>query len=202
MTKTFDEFADGDIQRIAATVVRLENQVRNLSQELRSLGNRNRRGVDIWEGVTGAHAGATPYPAIGTGCVFPVELSELHWAETISLCPTSTKNDLSQFIVARTIDSSYVGTGTHVVGVHVRGSHGGRYWIISAPKKVLRFTLDSVLDTSDESKPAQAGGGPVTVNNLETSTAGVYVFSGTSGAAGLAEWVTGSTYQIIQMECP
>jgi len=79
-------------------------------------------------------------------------------------------------------------------------------------KSLVRFTLDSTLATSDESKSAtivtQYGDGftaditvTITVYNLLTSTASVYVFSGASGDAGLAIWDSGVNYRIIQLEC-
>lgn len=82
-----------------------------------------------------------------------------------------------------------------------------------APQKLLvRFTIDSALTTGDASVAAtitnQYGPGPdgtetaITVHNLLTSVAATYVFSGASGAAGLAMWDSGTDYRIIQMECP
>ena len=83
----------------------------------------------------------------------------------------------------------------------------------SATRKLLvRFTLDAALATSDASKAAtitnQYGPGTdaddtaITVHNLLTQTAATYVFSGASGAAGLAMWDSAQNYRIIQMECP
>lgn len=79
-------------------------------------------------------------------------------------------------------------------------------------KLLVRFTLDAALATSDASKAAtitnQYGPGvdatstAITVHNLLTSTAATYVFSGASGAAGLAMWDADQNYRIIQMECP
>ena len=79
-------------------------------------------------------------------------------------------------------------------------------------KQLNRFTLNATLATSDASKAAtitdQYGPGinadvtvAITVYNLETSTGGVYVFSGASGAAGQAIWDSGTNYRITQMQC-
>jgi len=88
----------------------------------------------------------------------------------------------------------------------------GKIWVVNPNIKTrVRFTLDSALGTSDSSKAAtvdtQHGAGvngatAITVTNLETSSAGVYVFSGDSGDAGWADWDTGTTYTITNMECP
>lgn len=81
-------------------------------------------------------------------------------------------------------------------------------------KLLVRFTLSAALATSDASKSATiasqygfgcdgtTSSGGITVHNLLTATAATYVFSGASGAAGLAMWDSGQNYRIIQMECP
>ena len=77
-------------------------------------------------------------------------------------------------------------------------------------KGTVRFTLDSALATSDETKaatitkqigPGFEGATAITVYNHLTDTAGVYEFSGPSGGAGLAVWDKGTDYYIIQMQC-
>jgi hypothetical protein len=82
----------------------------------------------------------------------------------------------------------------------------------STKKQYCRFTLDAALATTDANKAAtiqsQWGTGTdhstsITVNNLLTHTAGTYVFEGDSGDAGIAIYSgSGSTWYIIQMECP
>lgn len=82
-------------------------------------------------------------------------------------------------------------------------------------KPLIRFTLSAALATSDASKTGtiqtqygpgvaspDTGSGAITLHNLLTSTGGVYVFEGASGAAGLAMWDSGTNYRILQMECP
>jgi hypothetical protein len=90
----------------------------------------------------------------------------------------------------------------------------GRYEIIVDPgyKSLVRFTLDNALTTSEASESAtitdQYGLGndndetAITVHNLLTHTAGVYVFEGDASDAGLALWDSAQNYRIIMMECP
>ena len=95
--------------------------------------------------------------------------------------------------------------------------HNGKSvnWLLfgGQKKQLCRFTLDEALATSDADAEAtivtQYGSGAnhattdITVENLLTSVTGVYVFSGASGKAGLAFYSgSGSTWPIIQMECP
>lgn len=89
----------------------------------------------------------------------------------------------------------------------------GVLWVMNrfGNQRLVRFTLSAALTTSDATKSAtitnQYGPGvaatttTITVHNLATS-GGAYVFSGASGAAGLALWDSGTNYRIIQMECP
>ena len=89
-------------------------------------------------------------------------------------------------------------------------------WAIRAGlrKPLVRFTLDSALTTTQASKAATVAAGEqygpgrdaddlsITVHNLLTKTASVYLFEGDSGDAGLAFWDSDQNYRIIQMECP
>jgi hypothetical protein len=75
-------------------------------------------------------------------------------------------------------------------------------------KRLCRFTLDDDLTTSDASQDAtiitQYGQGvehtatAITVYNLETSSAGVYLFAGDSGDAGLAYYDEDDHWIILQ----
>lgn len=88
-------------------------------------------------------------------------------------------------------------------------------WLITQPlwpQMLVRFTLDSAMTTSDSSKAAtitnqyglgvQSADTSITVHNMQTASGGVYLFEGSSGAAGLAFWDTDDDYIIVQMECP
>jgi hypothetical protein len=79
-------------------------------------------------------------------------------------------------------------------------------------KRLVRFTLNEALTTSDQFKAAtithQYGPGidhtetTITVFNMLTHSPGTYLFEGDSGDAGLAMWDSDSNFIIIQMECP
>lgn len=77
-------------------------------------------------------------------------------------------------------------------------------------KPLIRFTLGGALTINDasvsgtaQSHYGQGVDGPtsVTLYNLETASAGTYVFAGDSGDAGWAIFDQGSSYMIIQLEC-
>jgi len=99
------------------------------------------------------------------------------------------------------------GTGTKWAVIAIGGSHTGQL-----KKQHCRFTLGGALATTDASQSAtiQTQYGPgvdhpstsITVRNLLTHTAGTYVFEGDSGDAGIAMYDSGTTWNIIQMECP
>lgn len=103
----------------------------------------------------------------------------------------------------------YVPEGTYVL---VRRQRNGQYVIISpVGLHWIEFELTEVLTTADADCTADvvdgfggdlpATGTGVTLLNLETSSAGTYVFAGASGAKGLAFHKGGTTYQIFQLEC-
>ena len=81
-------------------------------------------------------------------------------------------------------------------------------------KKLVRFTFAQSMTTADASKTATitnqygpgidgpTGAGAITVYNLLTHTAGVYVFEGDIGDAGLACHDSGNDYRILFPECP
>lgn len=89
----------------------------------------------------------------------------------------------------------------------------GIFWVASPIifKPHCRFTLNSALATSESSKAAtitdQWGQGiahpttAITVENLLTKTAGLYLFEGVSGAAGRASYKSGTNWNIENMEC-
>ena len=79
-------------------------------------------------------------------------------------------------------------------------------------KRLCRFLLDATLTTSDATVLGvitnQYGSGiahsttsTITLGNLLTSGTSVYLFAGSSGAAGLAAWDSATTWRILQMEC-
>ena len=82
----------------------------------------------------------------------------------------------------------------------------------SGYKQLCRFTAGSAFTTASASVSAtiQTQYGPgashpstaITAYNLLNGAESAYVFSGASGAAGLAMWDSGTSWRIIQMECP
>jgi len=136
-------------------------------------------------------------------------------ADLSSLDDTDTSQDIT--VVDPLSQSSDLLSGDSGQCIEQLDVDGTRYFVAlsastSRAKLFCRFTLDAALATSDASKAAtiqtQWGYGTdhstsITVNNLETSTASTYVFEGDSGDAGIAIYSgSGSTWYIIQMECP
>lgn len=110
--------------------------------------------------------------------------------------------------------AGYVPEGTIVFVQRVRS---GLYVIVDggadAFKRLARFTLDAPMSALDQWGEAtitdQYGPGndhsqttEVHVRNMLTSVTDTYLFSGASGAAGLALWDYGDYWIIIQMQCP
>ena len=90
----------------------------------------------------------------------------------------------------------------------------GEWWIMpghGAGLHWIEFELTEDIETSDASAAASvvSGYGPglpaastaVTILNLATDTASVYMFEGSSGAHGLAMYKGGTTYQAWQLNC-
>lgn len=112
---------------------------------------------------------------------------------------TAVTTDLVQF-------NRHIRTGLPIV---VTG--GGAAATSTDHKPLIRFTLSAALTTTEASESAvitnQYGTGltnsatAITVHNLLTSLANTYVFSGSTGYAGLAIWDSSNNYRIIQMQC-
>ena len=106
-------------------------------------------------------------------------------------------------------------TGQWVVGV--RDFKSGNFFALPQTgsgqlKALCRFRLDAALATADASKAAvitnQFGVGiahsttsTITVYNLQNGAASAYLFEGSSGDAGYAEWDSARNWRIVQMEC-
>ena len=117
--------------------------------------------------------------------------------------------------VTRTLYSLWphaVPSGFLVLGIRtLDGTLWAAEWL-DRPQLFCRFTLGATLTTSDASKTGTIqtyygfgkdhASSTATFNNLLTHTAGTYVFEGASGDAGLAYYTgSGTTWQIVQMEC-
>ena len=114
---------------------------------------------------------------------------------------------------------STVARTTSEYTVAVRDYQSGRWMAVAGSgaatgnKRLCRFVLDAALSTSAASAAAKivvqygdgtahSTTGTITVGNLLTSGTSVFLFEGTSGAAGLAYWDSGTEWRIVQMECP
>lgn len=205
------EFDEGSIRRIAQTVTRLEAQVYNLQRQLLRV-RPSAQWMELFTGKTTTSADLPTYPT--AGCQFVVQVENWGFDETVGSCPTlTTTAHTSKFVLARTIDGSLLAENTRVFGFRIAGQGARRHWImpVATFKPEVRFTLDAVLATSDASKSAtitdQYGPGTanptlaITVHNLLTDTAGSYLFSGPSAAAGLAFHDSGQNYRIHQLQC-
>lgn len=142
-------------------------------------------------------------------------------AQLLKWYPTSGYSATARKVWVQTLDSEGTGSsGDPVVGSNVWAAWMGdtRAWEVVGPpdadlkKRLVRFVLDEALTTNDEHKAAtiedQYGPGidhtetSITVYNMPTHTASVYLFEGDEGDAGLAMWDSESDFIIIQMECP
>jgi hypothetical protein len=143
-----------------------------------------------------------------------VNAEMLKWVDSSGYVTTGRK------VYVRGLDATDEDPGVPEVGSHVWAiwMYDTAVWeVVNAPstdlsKRLVRFTLSATMTTSDESKAAtivnQYGPGidhaetAITVKNMLTHVAGVYLFEGDSGDAGLAMWDSGTTFIIIMMECP
>jgi hypothetical protein len=167
---------------------------------------------------------SSSYPS--SGDTFSIRLLDAYFSSltpgstTMTTTERTSESDAEDAadVTAREINGQYLPEGTHVFAMWQRGSQDpgsyGEWWISAGDtrKRWCRFTLSAAMTTSDSSKSAtihsQIGPGvahtttSITVNNLLTSSSGVYLFEGASGAAGLAVFDSGTTWQIVNMECP
>lgn len=114
---------------------------------------------------------------------------------------------------------SSIARSTSEYTVAVRDYKSGNFMAVagsgatSSSKKLCRFLLDAAMTTSDASGTgkitnqygdgtAHSTSGTITVGNMLTAATSAYLFSGSSGAAGLAYWDSGTNWRILQMECP
>lgn len=218
---TPDPFTDRQLLAIEQTIDRLVTQ--QLSQRLAS--HKFHRNIRLAKTVE--HS--STYPVSGDtfwvrflDCAFnPLSAG----STTLTALERTAEGDTddSADVLAREINGQYLAQGTLVFALWQRGLSGdpssyGEWWISAGAsgggyKHFCRFTLNAALATTDGSKGAtiqtQWGVGTdhpstsITVNNLLTHTSGTYVFEGDSGDAGIAIWSgSGTTWYIIQMECP
>lgn len=156
-------------------------------------------------GVTYAYSSSTVRTATSSEGTVTQTVSPEYYANEVISCARS-------FTVIADHTGLRDDDGAPIEWVDVNSS--GRLWLNEDLnlKRRCRFTLDSALTTADASVAAtitsQRGPGTehpdtaITVHNLETSSAGTYVFEGDSGDAGWAEWDSETDWDIENMECP
>lgn len=194
------------IQALRADHERLRLEVMQMQQQLRMVSQTAEPGayeVGMTDGTDGISAmGAGLTPGSGSVSLYRVRadgtLVDLNWTQT-----------------CYTLSHEGVGSGEFVP---LWRDAWGKLWTDPSATKsqkylFCRFTLDAALTTSDSTQDATLdmqwgygvahAYGTITVNNLETHTSGTYVFEGDSGDAGIAVYSgSGTTWFIIQMECP
>ena len=133
--------------------------------------------------------------------------------------PNTGSGAITVFNMLRVDGSTYDFTGSNGDVGYARWDSGNNYRIIHMElqpyKPIIDFALTAALGTNEASESAtivaqfghgrsnpNTSSGAITVYNLETSTAGVYLFEGVSGAKGRAAWDSGNNYRILNMECP
>lgn len=125
---TFDE---DSVRLIAHEVQRMRNQFFNLTSELDSLRAASSVGPIQFVGKTTTNAAHPTYPTVG--CKFLVQRVDHDWDNgTVNECDAGNKTEIGQYVVARTIGGLFLPENTKVLVQHVRGSHGGRWMIITA----------------------------------------------------------------------
>lgn len=185
-------------RRVAA----LERQVAALESQLRRVSTQRMvtpLGARLWR--------ATLNEAFGDTTAHVAASDLLSISGTDTLLDVSLYDPLDVFDMLATDDAIYVLEQLDVNGTRRFVPLGNE-----RKKRLCRFTLDAALATSDASKAAtithQFGEGidhastSITVYNLLTHTAGTYVFEGDSSDAGYAYYDSGTSWRIIQMECP
>ena len=193
------------IEQLRRDHQRLEMQINNLSSRLRAFTNELTDDIKVYIGQNGgSQIAARSGTTVSSGTV------------TVYKQTGGTINSVSQTVTAFNLSTDAVAANAYV---NVAMDRYGTYWVLvggagtSYKKHLCRFTAGGNFGITSASVTgtitAQIGEGDshttttgVTFNNLETGSAGTYVFEGGSGDAGLAYFSSGTTWQIIQMECP
>lgn len=213
---------DGSVRRRLAQLEREQDRQAKLLTEATRRAAVNHYPV-VRLAVTVADTNDTPdYPLPPANC-FKIAFADSKFTRTVgSQTLTTTKRNSTSASYqdwARTINGLWVPEETlvAVLDTPAYASGDGHWFIIGAypVKPLVRFTLAAALATTDASKTATithqfgfgvastyTGAAAITVHNLETHTAGTYVFFGSSGDAGYAFLDVDDDYRIIQMECP
>jgi len=156
MTKKINTFDDDSVQRIGDAVQRLHSQINNLDDRL-ARTMRNNEGKTIRTGKTVANPAGGEYP--DEGCQFYVQFQDWAFIEDDGLCePLDRRPWEAKFVVARTLDESYVAEGTDVIIFKVPGKEGHRWWMIAmdeaAGATLVRVSPLDHFHPTDEEIPA------------------------------------------------
>ena len=200
--------AHDSLRQLSAQFQRMQQEMNNLRRRLSAfrceLGGEENVIFGVADASIAGTSAALADPASGTLNVYKFNST----GGTTDTSRDETVHNLST--VARTT-SEYT--------VAVRDYESGRWMAVAGSgaatgnKRLCRFVLDAALSTSAASAAAKivvqygdgtahSTTGTITVGNLLTSGTSVFLFEGTSGAAGLAYWDSGTEWRIVQMECP
>jgi hypothetical protein len=197
--------AHDSLRQLSAQFQRMQQEMNNLRRRLSAfrceLGGEENVIFGVADASIAGTSAALADPASGTLNVYKFNST----GGTTDTSRDETVYNLAT--VARTTDEYTVAVRDYQSGkwMAVAGSGGH--------KKLCRFTLDAALATDSGASAAalltaQYGDGTahstgaITVYNMLTAATSTYLFSGSSGAAGLAYWDSGTNWRIIQMECP
>ncbi len=146
-----NHFDDDSIERIGATVQRLQAQIHNLNDRLARVTRQN-EGKTIRTGVTVANpAGGSNYPT--TGCQFWVQFEDWAFLEIDGDCTDLTRKQwATKHVVARTVNETHIPEGSDVLIRKVPGKDGHRWWAtpigsgaaVATSTEIIEFTIVSV----------------------------------------------------------
>jgi len=206
--------APDSLRQLSGQFQRMQQELNNLRRRLSAfrceLGGEENVIFGVADASIAGTTAALADPASGTLNVYKFTSTgaTTDQAGTVDTTRDETVYNLST--VARTTDEFTVAVRDYESGkwMAVAGSGGsGGY------KQLCRFTLDAALAADSGASAAalltaQYGDGTahstgaITVYNMLTSATSTYLFSGTSGKAGMAFYDSGTNWRIIQMECP
>ncbi len=146
-----------------------------------------------------------PSGKIGRGIAFGISPVQVAFGGTTRdyAIPAAASANLSGSTFGLPIVYKPAGTGTEWCLVSLG------LWYPPAP--AIEFTLSATLAQTDASKSATvtaslgfgaAHSGTVTVKNTLIASTSTYKYHGASGARGIALWESGTTFRIIDLDCP
>ena len=128
---TVNYFDDQSSQRIARTVQDRHNTPENKGFDLDQNDARDSKSKQVRTGVTAVHptnSSLGTYPQ--SGSQFVVRMEWWEYPNAVDVDPDLERTLRSKYIVARTIDRSYLAEGTDVIVFKIPGKERARWWII------------------------------------------------------------------------